>query len=65
MDAFERRKTDPGHPGLQFKSVKGFSGVYSVRIGSDWRAIGRRRGDTIYWLWVGSHADYDTYLAKR
>ncbi len=47
-EAFGRWKADPGHPGLHFKPVKGLKDVHSVRIGEGWRAIGRRKGDTIY-----------------
>ena len=65
VEAFRRWKADPQHPGLHFKPVQGFAGVHSVRIGVGWRAIGRRQGATIYWIWIGSHADYDTYLSKR
>lgn len=63
--AFEHWKADPSHPGVRFKPVHGFEGVYSVRMGDNWRALGRLKGDTIYWFWIGSHADYDAYLSRR
>jgi hypothetical protein len=33
--------------------------IYSVRIGLEYRAIGVREGDTMIWLRIGSHAEYD------
>lgn len=62
--AFERWKTDPSHPGLHFKPVRGFEGVYSARIGENWRALGRVKNDTIHWFWIGSHADYDKLISR-
>lgn len=53
---------DPHHPSLQFKSI--VPSIYSVRIGPHYRALGKRREDTIIWYWIGSHADYDR-LWKR
>ena len=52
-------KTNPSHPGLQYKRVGKRTETYSVRIGLNWRALGVKTGDTIIWFWIGSHADYD------
>jgi hypothetical protein len=30
-----------------------------VRIGSHYRALGTQVGGGIYWVWIGTHADYD------
>jgi len=38
----------------------------SVRVGSDYRAVGiEREAGAILWLWIGSHEQYETLLAKR
>ena len=29
-----------------------------------YRALGLWEGDTITWFWIGSHAEYDTLLAR-
>lgn len=52
-------KTNPSHPGLQFKLVGKRAPVYAVRVGIGWRALGLKVDDTIVWFWIGSHADYD------
>ncbi len=57
-------REDPSHPGLQFKRVHATEPLYSVRIGLGWRALGLREGDTIYWFWIGSHAQYDKLVRQ-
>ena len=52
---------DPKHPSLAFKQI-GSTGVWSVRVGIGWRALGLVDDDTITWFWIGSHADYDTLV---
>jgi len=49
--------TDPRHPSLHFKKIVE---LWSVRIGSHYRAIGIDDGPNgVYWIWIGTHADYD------
>lgn len=57
-------RTNPSHPGLHFKSIKGHDDVYSVRVSLGWRAVGLLEEGTINWFWIGSHADYDKLLAQ-
>jgi hypothetical protein len=62
--AFELWKVNPHHPGLYFKPVRGVEGLYPVRKGQHRRAAGGRRDHTICWMWIGSHADDDSYLGR-
>ena len=57
--AYRQWRTNPSHPGLRFKPIQGYEGLYSVRIGRGWRALGRLEENTVTWFWIGSHADYD------
>jgi hypothetical protein len=57
-------KDNPAHPGVQFKRVHARQPIYSVRIGSGWRAVGLRHHDSVIWFWIGSHADYDGLLKR-
>jgi len=56
---------DPHHPSLRFKPVHLREPIYSVRVSSDYRAVGFRTGDEMIWFWIGSHADYDRLLSQR
>ena len=57
--AYARFQENPDHPSLRFKKLGGYEHVWSVRINEQFRAIGERRGDTIVWVWVGSHNEFD------
>ncbi len=60
--AYTLWRADPYHPSLQFKRVSQRRPIYSVRVGSGYRALGLWEGDTITWFWIGSHAEYDRLL---
>ena len=61
--AYRLFKRDPYHSGLFFKQVEIKPPLYSVRIGLHYRALGVKQGDTILWVWIGSHAAYDKFLS--
>lgn len=50
---------NPSHPSLNFKSVSKKDNLYSVRIGDGWRVLGIKDKETILWIWIGSHEDYN------
>jgi hypothetical protein len=64
-EAYARFRDDPFYQGLRFKEIAGHKGVWSVRIGLGYRAVGRRERDEIVWIWIGSHAEYDALLAQE
>ncbi|WP_420825166.1 hypothetical protein [Thiospirillum jenense] len=55
---------DPYHSSLQFKRISHRQPIYSVRIGIDYRALGLRENDHIYWFWIGTHSEYDGLLRQ-
>lgn len=57
-------KQNPYHPSLHFKRVHATEPIYSVRVGRQWRVLGLREGDNVYWFWIGSHANYDHLLSQ-
>jgi hypothetical protein len=63
-DAYRLFSSDPNHPSLKFKKLPPHEDLWSVRVTADYRAIGRWRGDVIVWFFIGSHADYDQFLAR-
>ena len=52
---------DPFHPSLKFQA-KGR--LWTVAIGRSCRAIARRFGNDLYWVWIGSHEDYNHVLRR-
>ena len=50
---------NPDHPSLRFKKLTGLENIWSVRIDERYRAVGERQGNTIVWVWVGSHNEFD------
>ena len=53
-------KKTPRHPSLHFKKV---GKVWSARVGIHHRAIATEIEGGFLWVWIGSHADYDKYIA--
>ncbi len=53
---------DHQHPSLHFKKLKGGANRFSVRIGDHYRAIGHRVGDTVEWVWIGTHENYNKLI---
>ena len=62
--AYALWRVDPYHPSLQFKRVSQRQPLYSVRVGAHYRALGLREAESIFWIWIGSHADYDALLKQ-
>jgi hypothetical protein len=52
-------RTDPHHPSLHFRRMQGSVDRFSVRVGDHYRALGRLSGDTMVWIWIGTHTEYD------
>jgi len=49
-------KTDSRHPSLHFKRI---GNLWSVRVGDHYRVLGTTIDVGIYWVWIGTHAEYD------
>jgi Txe/YoeB family toxin of Txe-Axe toxin-antitoxin module len=57
---FER---EPNHPSLRFKKLQARNDLWSVRINEQYRAVGVRSGDTIEWIWIGTHNEFDNLFS--
>ena len=57
--AFRLFRENPDHPSLRFKKLQGADLFWSVRFGDGYRAVAQREGDTITWLWIGTHQAFD------
>lgn len=60
---YDLLKTDPRHPSLHFKRVDARRGLWSVRVGEHYRALGSEKPEGIVWFWIGTHAAYDRLIA--
>lgn len=57
---FQLLQADISHPSLQFKKC---GKVWSVRVGSNYRAVATAIEGGFLWVWIGTHAEYDKLLA--
>jgi len=57
---FNLLKMNPRHPSLHFKKV---AGLWSVRVGAHYRALGLDKDKIVAWFWIGGHDEYDKILA--
>lgn len=55
-ECFALLRQDPRHPSLHFKKV---DRLWSVRVGSHYRAVAVEDGPALAWFWIGTHAEYD------
>ena len=53
-------KSDPRHPSLHFKKI---GKLWSVRVGAHYRALAVEVEGSMYWIWIGTHAEYDKIVA--
>lgn len=60
-NCFALLKSDSRHPSLHLKRI---GRLWSVRVGDHYRALGIDDPDGIYWIWIGSHADYDKKIGR-
>ena len=60
-EKFKLLKENPGHPSLHFKKVGKF---WSVRINDNYRALAVRKEDTLIWIWIGNHKDYEKLINR-
>ena len=51
---------DPSHNSLRFKKLGGYDNLWSVRVTISIRAVGHRDGNTIIWVWIGPHGEFDS-----
>lgn len=57
-------RRDPRHPSLHFRRLQGSKDRFSVRVGDHYRALGKQVGETITWVWIGTHSEYDRLIGS-
>ncbi len=61
--AYQLFAANPEHLSLRFKKLQGGGEIWSVRISEQYRAVGVRAGDTMEWIWIGTHIEFDHLFA--
>jgi hypothetical protein len=48
------------HPSLHFKKIG--KNLWSARVSGGCRALALKKGDDYYWIWIGDHDEYESFL---
>lgn len=56
---YEKWKQDPDAVDFSPMKTVGQTGVWKINIGRRYRTVGKQDGNTIMWLWIGSHESYN------
>lgn len=56
---YQLLRRDLRHPSLHLKKV---GPLWSVRVGLHYRALAVEDNSELIWVWIGTHAEYDTIL---
>ncbi len=48
-----------------YPSKKVGKNLWSARITRDYRALALKRGDDYYWIWIGTHNEYEIFLKSE
>ena len=53
-------RSDPDHPTLRFKKIRG--DLWSIRVGLAYRALATEEQGVLIWFWIGPHDEYERLL---
>ncbi|MDJ0898507.1 MAG: hypothetical protein QNJ55_06825 [Xenococcus sp. MO_188.B8] len=59
--AYRIWQENQSHPSLHFKKVG--KNLWSVRITQNYRALALKKADDFYWVWIGTHDEYELLLS--
>ncbi|MEM6614349.1 MAG: hypothetical protein AAF652_19290 [Cyanobacteria bacterium P01_C01_bin.72] len=59
--AYRLWQENQSHPSLHFKKVG--KNLWSARITQNYRALALKKGDDFYWVWIGTHDEYELLLS--
>jgi len=61
-NSYKLWKEDPFHPSLKFEEIR--PDIWRIKIGYRYRAIAKRYDNSVVWMWIGSHEDYNKLLVR-
>jgi hypothetical protein len=56
--AFQLFQQNPAHPSLHYKTMRRRGTILHYRV------LAYEEGSTLYWFWIGPHAEYDHLLDR-
>jgi hypothetical protein len=59
--AYRLWRINPHHSSLRFKKV---GELWSVRIGSGYRALALLQDGILFWFWIGTHDEYERLISE-
>ena len=59
--AYQLWQENQFHPSLHFKKVG--KNLWSARITQNYRALALKKDDDFYWVWIGTHDEYELLLS--
>ena len=59
--AYRLWQENQSHPSLHFKKVG--KNLWSARITQNYRALALKKDDDFYWIWIGTHDEYELLLS--
>ncbi|MBL8294529.1 MAG: hypothetical protein JNN08_21975 [Bryobacterales bacterium] len=62
--SYDLWRRDPRHPSLHFRRLQGGADRFTVRGGDHYRALGTLTAETITWICIGTHAEYDRLVGS-
>ena len=61
--AYRLWRQNPQHPSLEYKPLTGAKSIlFSARVNLNYRVLGYKKDNVIYWFWIGPHHEYDRLL---
>ena len=58
-ETYKRWRKDPTTLGLHFKPLTDLGDLWSICVGDHYRAVAIKDGNTIVWIWIGSHESFN------
>jgi plasmid maintenance system killer protein len=63
-DTYRIWQKHPNTPGLNFEKLNAPLPLYSIRITQKYRAIAIYQDSVYVWVFIGTHAEYDSWLRE-
>ena len=59
VETYKKWTKNPDTLGLHFKPLRGYDDIWSINVGDHYRAVAVRDGNTVVWIWIGTHEAFN------